>query len=110
MDGRKRRSRLVVRKSLKCRKIVFVTDPDPDLVVVLETNDRIRLAFAKGLLEDAGIPFFVLGQIATLVQDIDPFLLKWVRIQVPHDRETEAKELLAQLEAGPSAVEPGESE
>jgi hypothetical protein len=31
------------------------------LVVVLETNDRIQLALAKGLLEDAGIPFFALA-------------------------------------------------
>ena len=51
-------------------------DPDLDLVVVLETNDRIQLALAKGLLEDADIPFFVLGQIATLVQDVDGFLHK----------------------------------
>ncbi len=65
-----------------------------DLVVVLETNDRIQLAMAKGLLEDAGIPFFVLGQIATLIQDVDAFLHKWVRVQVPRDREAEARELL----------------
>jgi hypothetical protein len=62
--------------------------------VILETNDGVRLALAKGLLEDAGIPFFLLGQIATLVQDIDPFLRKWVRIQVPRDRESEARALL----------------
>jgi hypothetical protein len=49
---------------------------------------------ARGLLEDAGIPFFILGQIATLVQDVDPFLNKWVRLQVPRDREAEARELL----------------
>ena len=55
-------------------------DPTLDLVVVLETNDRIQLALAKGVLEDAGIPFFVLGQIATLVQDVDAFLHKWVRV------------------------------
>jgi len=67
------------------------------LVVVLETNDRLQLALAKGLLEDAGIPFFALGQIATLVQDVDPFLHKWVRVQVPRDREAEAKELLESL-------------
>ena len=54
-------------------------DPDLDLVVVLETSDRILLAFAKGLLEEAGIPFYVLGQIATLIQDVDGFLHKWVR-------------------------------
>ena len=72
-------------------------DPAIDLVVVLETNDGIQLALAKGLLEDASIPFFVLGQIATLVQDVDPYLHKWVRVQVPRDRESEARELLDQL-------------
>jgi len=72
-------------------------DPALELVVVLETNDRIQLAMAKGLLEEAGIPLFVLGQIATLIQDVDGFLRKWVRLQVPRDREAEARELLAQL-------------
>jgi hypothetical protein len=28
------------------------------------------------------------------VQDVDPFLHKWVRVQVPRDREAEARELL----------------
>jgi hypothetical protein len=65
--------------------------------VVLETNNGIQLALARGLLRDAGIPFFVLGQIATLVQDVDPFLRKWVRLQVPKDREVEARELLEPL-------------
>jgi hypothetical protein len=50
------------------------------------------------LLEEAGIPFFVLGQIATLVQDVDGFLRKWVRVQVPRDREAEARELLEALQ------------
>jgi len=65
--------------------------------VVLETNDGIQLAMAKGLLEDADIPFFILGQIATLVQDVDGFLHKWVRVQVPRDREAEARDLLEEL-------------
>jgi hypothetical protein len=72
-------------------------DPNLDLVVVLETNDRIQLALAKGLLQEAGIPFYILGQIATLIQDVDGFLHKWVRIQVPRDREEEARELLAEM-------------
>ena len=72
-------------------------EPNLDLVVVLETNDAVQLAMAKGLLEEAGIPLFVLGQIATLVQDVDGFLRKWVRLQVPRDREAEARELLEQL-------------
>jgi len=60
-------------------------DPDLDLVVVFETNDRVQLAMATGLLEDSKIPFFALGQIATLVSDVDGFLHKWVRLQVPRD-------------------------
>jgi hypothetical protein len=83
-------------------------DPDLDLVVVLETNDRIQLALAKGLLEDADIPFFVLGQIATLVQDVDGFLHKWVRVQVPRDREAEARELLDGMLQEDGAGESGE--
>src|SRR2546421_3688200 len=85
-------------------------DPALELVVVLETSDRVQLAMAKGLLEDAGIPFFVLGQIATLVQDVDPFLHKWVRVQVPRDREAEARELLdsmAEAVATPDAGDDG---
>jgi len=69
-------------------------DPTLDLVVVLATNDQIQLAMAKGLLEDAGIPFFVLGQITTLIQDVDAFLHKWNQLQVPRDREAEARALL----------------
>ena len=82
-------------------------DPNLDLVVVLETNDRVHLALAKGLLEDADIPFFVLGQIATLVQDVDGFLQKWVRLQVPRDREAEARELLEGMLQEDGAEEPG---
>jgi hypothetical protein len=69
-------------------------DPTLDLVVVLGTNDQIQLAMAKGLLEEAGIPFFVLGQITTLIQDVDALLHKWIQVQVPRDREAEARALL----------------
>ena len=72
-------------------------DSDLDLVVVLETNNRIQLALAKGLLEDAEIPFFVLGQITMFIQDVDGLLHKWVRVQVPRDREVEVRELLDSL-------------
>jgi hypothetical protein len=89
-------------------------DPILDLVVVLETNDRIQLALVKGLLEGAGIPFFILGQIATLVTDVDGFLKKWVRVQVPRDREAEARELLEELRQAetspPDAAENGAAE
>jgi hypothetical protein len=79
-------------------------DPALGLVVIMETNDGIHLAMAKGLLEDAGIPFFALGQITTLVTDVDGFLHKWVRVQVPRDREAEARELLEALEQPDASV------
>jgi hypothetical protein len=72
-------------------------DPALGLVVVLETNDGFQLALVKGLLEEAGIPFFILGQITTLVTDVDGFLKKWVRVQVPRDREAAARGLLEEL-------------
>jgi len=72
-------------------------DPSLDLVIVLETDDPMQVGLAKGLLEDAGIPFFVLGDITTLVNSVDGLLHKWVRFQVPRDREAEAKELLEQM-------------
>jgi hypothetical protein len=72
-------------------------DPTIELVVVMETNDPVQRTLAQAILEEAGIPFFVLGQIATLVTDVDGFLKKWVRIQVPRDCEEEARELLEPL-------------
>jgi hypothetical protein len=84
-------------------------DPSPDLVDVLETNDGVHLAMAKGLLEDAGIPCFVMGQLATLVQGLDGFLRKWVRLQVPRSCEAEARELMQQLEI-PIPDEPTDTE
>jgi hypothetical protein len=78
------------------------------LVVVLETGDAIQLALAKGLLQDAGIPFFAQGQIATLIQDVDGLLRKWVRLEVPQDREIEARELLQLLQPVPQQA--GDSE
>ena len=68
--------------------------PAGRLVVVLETNDQIQLAMAKGLLEDAGIPLFIEGQIATLYQGLDGFLRKWLRLEVPEDRAAAARLLL----------------
>jgi hypothetical protein len=85
-------------------------DPDLELVAVLETCDALVLALAKDLLEEAGIPFFVLNEISTLVTDVDPMLHKWRRVQVARDREAEARKLLAPiLQAERGSVDAGES-
>jgi hypothetical protein len=72
-------------------------DPSMDLVDVIETEDAVQFAMVKGLLEDAGIPFNLPGQITRLVNDVDPFLQKHIRVQVPRDREEEARQLLEVL-------------
>lgn len=74
------------------------SEPPVRLVVVLETNDQIQAAMAKGLLMDAGIPVFIQGQIATLYQSLDGFLHKWLRLHVPEDRAAEAQEVLAPVQ------------
>jgi hypothetical protein len=80
---------------------------------VLESNEPVQIAMAMGLLEDSAIPFFVLGNITRLVNDVTPLLNKVVRVQVPRDREAEAREVLAQLSepvAVPEAEASGGSE
>lgn len=72
-------------------------DAASETVLVFETSDQFQLAMAKGLLEGGGVPFIAVGQIATLVQDVDPFLRKRIRLHVPRNREAEAQELLEQL-------------
>ncbi|MBZ5586663.1 MAG: DUF2007 domain-containing protein [Acidobacteriia bacterium] len=84
-------------------------DPNMELVIVLETNDQVQLAMVKGLLEDAGIPFYLLGRITTLIQDVDPMLHKWIQVQVPRDREAEARELIESLTAAEPSPEVDES-
>jgi Putative prokaryotic signal transducing protein len=70
------------------------SSPNFDSVVVLETNNAYQLAMAKGLLEDAGIPFIAGNQVATIVQDVDGFLRKWQRLEVSRECEAQARELL----------------
>ena len=82
-------------------------DPDLGVVVVLETNDRLQLGLARGLLDEAGISYNILGQITTLVNDVDPFLKKWVRLQVSRDQESEALEVLEPV-LHPEPISPGE--
>jgi hypothetical protein len=80
------------------------SDAAPVMVVVLETNDRIQSAMAKGLLDDAGIPVYIAGEILTLVQGLDPLLHKRVRLLVPQSCEAEARKILEQFH-GPTPLD-----
>jgi hypothetical protein len=96
----------------------------PDLVVVFETNDPEQLASATKLLEDEGIPFYALGQLADPEKSVDPSLSKWpslrsfparsmisymsrrplptspshwIQLQVPRDQQIPARNLLSRF-------------
>jgi len=69
--------------------------PDLQSVAIFETDDPMALALTKGALEEAGIPYVAANQITKLMNDIDPMLRKWVKIEVATDREAEAREILA---------------
>ena len=72
-------------------------DPDLRPETVLETSDPIALGLAKASLEEAGIPYLALDDIARLVDNVDPFVHKMIRLQVAGDRVEEALEVLAPL-------------
>jgi len=69
------------------------------LVTVLAAGDRLVIASAKGILDEAGIPFHVLGdEISRRGTTVGAFVHPWCRVQVARDRETEARALLRPLE------------
>lgn len=73
-------------------------NPDLELVTVLEGSDPLVIASAKSLLEEAAIPFHVLGEeLAQRLGPVGPFLHPWCRIQVAADREGEARTILQQI-------------
>ncbi len=73
-------------------------EPNLDVVTVLETGDPMVVAWAKGALEDAGIPYYVVGEergpiLAPVVMQSGPWGGTWCKIQVGRDREAEARSL-----------------
>jgi len=66
-----------------------------DLEVLIETGvaGPIAIGVAESLLQEAGIPYFVMDQR----QEGGEFL-GWLDIRVPGEREAEAREILRSLE------------
>ena len=74
-------------------------EPDLELVTVLESIDRLVIALAKGVLEEAEISFHVLGdEIGGRPGMADPLIHRLCQVQVARDRETEALEILRPLD------------
>lgn len=74
-----------------------VAAPFDDMVTVLDSGDAIRIAMAKGILRDAGIPFYVAGESYGTRPDY-----AWRQILVERGSEAEARNALELIE-GPAA-------
>jgi hypothetical protein len=70
---------------------------DLDTVTVLTTTDPVALALAKGSLEDAGIPYYIAGELTGPGESISPLMNRWQRIAVSREDEEEARRLLEPL-------------
>jgi hypothetical protein len=66
-------------------------------VPVFESNDRIAISLAKGLLEDSGIPFWMQSNETASHLALVPVLFPSCHFLVPKNREVEARELLGSL-------------
>jgi hypothetical protein len=89
-----------------------------DLVPVLGSSEPVQMALAKGLLEDAGIPFAVRpgehAHVAPALPDASRGVLgcmfPWQSLDVARARVAEARELLAPLLNPVDGAEPESSE
>jgi len=78
-------------------------DPDLEVVVVLESGDPLVITWAKAVLEEAGIPFYVQGEergpiMEAITGMAPPWGGTWCRVQVGRDREAEARTILRPIE------------
>jgi hypothetical protein len=74
--------------------------PPDDLVCVFESSDRFAIDFAKGCLEEAQIPYWMLGDETAARLVLSPILFPLCRFLVPVDQENEARQLLSTLTPG----------
>ncbi len=70
-----------------------------DLDVLIQTGirDPIAIGLAESLLNEAGIPFFVMDRSVAARQESGN-LLGWWNIRVPREFEAEAREILESVE------------
>jgi hypothetical protein len=72
---------------------------EDDLDVLLQTgiNNPIAIGLAESLLQEAGIPFFVMDQNPAAQQESGNFF-GWWNVRVSREREAEAREILQSVE------------
>ena len=75
-------------------------EPDAgDLDALIRTgfDSPVAIGLAKGLFQEAGIPFFTMDQNVAARQESGNFL-GWWSVRVPSGREAEAREILQSVE------------
>jgi hypothetical protein len=76
---------------------------DLELETILKCKDALELGLARGILEDAGIPYLLNGQQFGRTSSIRAFPRLTgdmpFEVQVAKDRAAEARELVAHLKA-----------
>ncbi|MCC6862895.1 MAG: DUF2007 domain-containing protein [Bryobacterales bacterium] len=68
-----------------------------DVLIRTDLADPIAIALAKSLLEEAGIPFFVMDQNIAARQESGNFF-GWWSLRVPREREAEAREIVESVQ------------
>ena len=77
-----------------------MADQEPDdLDVLIRTGiyNPIAIGLAESLLQEAGIPFFVMDQNTVARQESGNYL-GWWTVRVPHDMAQQAREILQSVE------------
>ncbi len=76
-----------------------MTDQANDLDALIQTSliGPIAIGLAESLLQEAGIPFFVMDQNIAARQESGNFL-GWWSVRVPKEREAEARDILRSVE------------
>ena len=71
---------------------------DIDILIRNGLQNPIGIGLAKSLLQEAGIPFFTMDQNSAARQESGN-ILGWWSVRVPREREAEAREILASVDA-----------
>jgi putative signal transducing protein len=76
----------------------MVNEGDLDVLIRTGLSDPVAIGLAKNLLEEADIPFFATDQSVAARQESGNFI-GWWSVRVPSARESEAREILLNVEA-----------
>ena len=72
-------------------------EDDVDVLIQTGIYNPIGIGLAASLLQEAGIPFFVMDQNPTAQQETGNVFGFW-SVRVPREREAEAREILQNVE------------